>query len=124
MADRHIRVAEEIKREVSSIIATEVKDPRLGMLSITDVDVSRDMSWAKVYFSVLGTEEEREKTLEGLNRAKGFVRSELAKRIRVRHTPEIIFLFDPSLEQGAKMDALLKTLQPSKTDAGPDSGDQ
>lgn len=111
MTGRHVRVGEEIKREVSSIIATEVKDPRLGMLSITDVDVSRDLSFAKVYFSMLGAEEEREKTLEGLNRAKGFIRTELAKRLRVRHTPEITFHFDPSLEQGAKMDALLKTLQ-------------
>ena len=97
---------------------SEVKDPRLGMISITDVNVSRDLSWAKVYFSLLGTEEDREKTLEGLDRAKGFIRSELAKRLRVRHTPEVLFQFDPSLEQGAKMDALLKTLQPSKEDEG------
>lgn len=111
MADRLGRLAEEIKREVASIIAKDVKDPRLGMISITDVDVSRDLSWAKVYYSQLGSEAEREQTLEGLNRAKGFVRMELAKRLRVRHTPEIIFAFDPSLEHGAKMDALLRTLQ-------------
>ncbi|NMA60453.1 MAG: 30S ribosome-binding factor RbfA [Firmicutes bacterium] len=117
MTGRHVRVGEEIKREVSAIIATEVKDPRLGMLSITDVDVSRDLSFAKVYFSMLGTVEEREKTLEGLNRAKGFIRSELAKRLRVRHTPEITFHFDNSLEQGAKMDALLKTLQVDPTES-------
>lgn len=107
MTSRHVRVGEEIKREVSSIVATEVKDPpRLGMLSITDVDVSRDLSFAKIYFSMLGSEQERERTLEGLNRAKGFIRTELAKRIRVRHTPEISFHFDPSLEHGAKMNAL------------------
>ncbi|HHY15233.1 MAG TPA: 30S ribosome-binding factor RbfA [Firmicutes bacterium] len=111
MTSRHVRVGEEIKREVSSIVATEVKDPRLGMLSITDVDVSRDLSFAKIYFSMLGSEQERERTLEGLNRAKGFIRTELAKRIRVRHTPEISFHFDPSLEHGAKMNALLKSLQ-------------
>ena len=116
MADRLGRLSEEIKREVSSILLRDVKDPRLGMVSITDVNVSRDLSWAKVYFSLLGTEEERETTLEGLNRAKGFVRTELSKRLRVRHTPEIIFQFDPSLEQGAKMDALLKTLQVPKGD--------
>ncbi|HBG02658.1 MAG TPA: 30S ribosome-binding factor RbfA [Firmicutes bacterium] len=116
MADRLGRLSEEIKREVSSILLRDVKDPRLGMISITDVNVSRDLSWAKVYFSLLGTEEERETTLEGLNRAKGFVRTELSKRLRVRHTPEIIFQFDPSLEQGAKMDALLKTLQVPKGD--------
>lgn len=118
MADRLGRLAEEIKRELSSIIAKEVKDPRLGMISITDVNVSRDLSWAKVYYSQLGSEEERANTLEGLNKAKGFVRTELSKRLRVRHTPEIIFQFDPSLEQGAKMDALLRTLQASKEDEG------
>lgn len=111
MSERHVRVGEEIKREVSVIIAKEVKDPRLGMLSITDVDVSRDLSFAKVFFSMLGSEEERAETLAGLNRAKGFIRSELAKRLRLRHTPEVTFHFDSSLEQGAKMDALLKTLQ-------------
>lgn|SRR5690625_645416 len=119
MTARYGRIAGEIKREVSSIIATEVKDPRLGMLSITDVEVSRDLSWAKVFFSMLGSEEEKERTLEGLERAKGFVRSELAKRLRLRHTPEIIFLFDPSLEAGAKMDALLKTLQEPQEDENP-----
>lgn len=116
MADRYGRIAGEIKREVSSIIATEVKDPRLGMISITDVDVSRDLSWAKVYFSMLGSEEDRARTLEGLDRAKGFIRTELGKRLRLRHIPELIFLFDPSLEQGAKMDALLRSLQGTKED--------
>ncbi|NMB21046.1 MAG: 30S ribosome-binding factor RbfA [Firmicutes bacterium] len=124
MADRLGRLAEEIKRELSSIIATEVKDPRLGMISITEVNVSRDLSWAKVYYSQLGSEEEREQTLEGLNRAKGFVRTELAKRLRVRHTPEIIFQFDPSLERGAKMDALLRTLNTTKEDEGRHEGNE
>lgn len=110
MTGRNVRVGEEIRREISSIISTEVKDPRLGMLSITEVDVTRDLSYAKVFFSILGTEEEKEETIQGLNRAKGFIRSELAKRLRLRHTPEITFHYDSSLEQGAKMDALLKTL--------------
>ncbi|MCK9524819.1 MAG: 30S ribosome-binding factor RbfA [Limnochordia bacterium] len=124
MADRLGRLAEEIKREVSSIIAKDVKDPRLGMISITDVSVSRDLSWAKVYYSQLGNDEEREQTLEGLNRAKGFVRSELAKRLTVRHTPEIMFHFDPSLESGAKMDALLRTLHSPKEGEGGNEGNE
>ncbi len=111
MAERLDRLAHTIKREVSRILATEVKDPRLGMISITDVEVSRDLAVAKIYFSQLGGEEERARTLDGLERAKGFIRSELAKRLRVRHTPEIVFLFDPSLEHGAKISALLKSLQ-------------
>ncbi len=87
MADRLERIAEDIKREVSSIIAREVKDPRLGMISITDVNVSRDLSWAKIYYSQLGSDEERERTLEGLNRARGFIRTELSWRLKIRHTP-------------------------------------
>lgn len=117
MSERLARLAQEIKKEVSSILATEVKDPRLGMISITDVEVARDLAVAKIYFSQLGDEEERARTLEGLERAKGFIRTELAKRLRrVRHTPEIVFLFDPSLEHGTKMYAILKTLQITKED--------
>jgi ribosome-binding factor A len=117
MSERLARLAQEIKKEVSSILATEVKDPRLGMISITDVEVARDLAVAKIYFSQLGDEEERARTLEGLERAKGFIRTELAKRLRrVRHTPEIVFLFDPSLEHGTKMDAILKMLQITKED--------
>ncbi|NLL48374.1 MAG: 30S ribosome-binding factor RbfA [Firmicutes bacterium] len=124
MADRLGRLAEEIKRELSSIIAKDMKDPRLGMISITDVNVSRDLSWAKVYYSQLGSEDERQQTLEGLNRARGFVRTELAKRLRVRHTPEIIFQFDPSLERGAKMDALFRSLHTAKEDGDQHEGNE
>ena len=124
MADRLGRLAEEIKRELSSIIAKDMKDPRLGMISITDVNVSRDLSWAKVYYSQLGSEDERQQTLEGLNRARGFVRTELAKRLRVRHTPEIIFQFDPSLERGAKMDALFQSLHTAKEDGDQHEGNE
>lgn len=113
MIERHLRVGEEIKREVSLIITKDVKDPRLGMISITDVEVSRDLSFAKIYFSRLGDEKQRETSLQGLNRAKGFIRSELAKRIRVRHVPEISFHFDPSIEQGARINELLKTINKS-----------
>ena len=117
MAERLGRLSEEIKREVSSILAEMSKTPsRYG--EHYRCECFTDLSWAKVYFSQLGSAEEREKTLEGLNRAKGFVRTELSKRLRVRHTPEIIFQFDPSLEEGAKMDALLKTLQGSTGNEG------
>jgi len=81
------------------------------MLSITDVDVSRDLSFAKIYFSLLGSEEERANTLEGLDRAKGFIRSELAKKNKgPDHIPEISFHFDPSLEYGFKMNAICSEL--------------
>ncbi|HHY10095.1 MAG TPA: 30S ribosome-binding factor RbfA [Firmicutes bacterium] len=118
MNERHLRVAEEIRREVSFIITEDVKDPRLGMISITDVEVSGDLSFAKIYFSMLGDEKQKETNLQALDRAKGFIRSELAKRIRVRHVPEISFHFDPSLEQGARISALLKTINKSNPEGG------
>lgn len=111
MSERFRRLQEDIKREVSDILQRQVKDPRLGFVSITDVEVSRDLSYAKVFVSVLGSEEERQQTMEGLTRAAGFVRSELAKRIRARHIPEMLFRYDPSLEHGARINAILKDLE-------------
>ena len=89
MSQRNQRLSEEIRRELSDIIQREVKDPRLGFLSITTVELSRDFSHAKVFVSVYGDEQERNKTLEGLTKAAGFIRTELGKRIRIRHTQNL-----------------------------------
>ncbi len=125
MSTKHSRLTEDIKRAVSDIISREVKDPRLGMLSITDVDVSRDLSLARIYFSVLGGEEEARSTLEGLNNAKGFIRTELARRVRMRHTPDIKFVHDVSLERGARINAILRELGTSSTgDSDDTEGDE
>ncbi len=111
MTERKGRLQEDIKREISDIVAKQVKDPRLGFISITDVELSRDFSHAKVFFSVYGDEEQQLQTAEGLNRAKGFVRTELGKRIRVRHIPELHFLYDSSIEHGARINRILKGLR-------------
>lgn len=116
MSERAVRLREEIKREVSVIIQRQVKDPRLGMVSVTDVDLSRDFSYCKIFVSILGDENQREQSLAGLRRATGFIRSELGKRLRVRHVPEISFSYDASLEHGARINAILKEI-------GPDGGD-
>lgn len=79
MSERIKRLQEEIKKEASFIIQRKVKDPRLGFVSITDVELSRDYSYCKIFISVLGDENEREQTMEGLHKATGFIRSELAK---------------------------------------------
>ncbi len=113
MSERKGRLQEDIKREISDILTKLVKDPRLGFLSITDVELSKDLSHAKVFFSVYGDEEQQISTAEGLQRAKGFVRSELGKRIRVRHIPELHFLYDPSIEHGARINQILKELNPN-----------
>src|SRR5699024_8539261 len=104
------RVAEQIKTEISDIINNKIKDPRIGVLTIADVEVTVDLQQAKVFFSVLGDEEEREETLLGLSKANGFIRSEIGQRIRLRKVPEIIFEYDVAHEYGNHIDALLRDL--------------
>lgn len=121
MSTKHNRITEDIKRAVSDIIGRQVKDPRLGMVSITDVELSRDLSLAKIFFSVLGDKQAVQNSLAGLNNAKGFIRTELARRVKIRHTPEIAFVYDESLERGARINALLRELgTPPDTDGGED----
>jgi len=111
MSERVKRLQEEIKKEVSFILQRKVKDPRLGFVSVTDVELSRDYAYCKIYVSVLGDDEERKQTMEGLTKATGFVRSELAKKLRLRIVPQISFHYDPSIEYGSRIDAILKELQ-------------
>lgn len=110
---RVARLREEIRKEASDIIQRRMKDPRIGFTTVTDVEVSADLRHVKIFVSVLGDEEARARTVEGLERAKGFVRTELGRRIRLRHTPEIQFAYDPSLERGARLMRLLSELETS-----------
>ncbi|AIE59695.1 30S ribosome-binding factor RbfA [Bacillus methanolicus] len=101
------RVGEQMKKELGDIIGRKIKDPRIGFVTVTDVQVTGDLQQAKVFISVLGDEEQRENTLKGLAKAKGFIRSEIGQRIRLRKTPEIIFEFDESIEYGNRIESLL-----------------
>lgn len=102
------RVSEEIKKIVSSMVLSELKDPRISTLtSIVDVDVTRDLSYANIFISVYGSEEEKENTLKALKNASGFVRKEIGKRLKLRHTPEPVFKLDMSIEKGAYMSSLI-----------------
>ncbi len=93
------RIAEEIKRELSDILRNHVRDPRItDMASVVKVDVSRDLRHAKIYVSVLGNKEEKQRTMEGLDRATGFIRKELGQRLGLRYVPEISFVLDESIE--------------------------
>lgn len=104
------RVGEQLKKELSQILQSELKDPRVGFLTVTGVEVSGDLSQAKVYISVLGSDQQKEDTLKALARASGFIRSEVGKRIRLRHTPELIFKFDHSIEYGSHIEKLLSEI--------------
>ncbi len=106
------RVSEQIKKEVSQIIK-ELKDPRISpaITSITKVEVSKDLRHARVYVSILDDDTERANTVEVLDKAKGFIRSELGKRIRIRYIPELHFISDHSIEHGARIEEVLKSLK-------------
>ena len=108
MTIRSNRVAEQMKKELGEIIGQKVKDPRIGFVTVTDVEVTGDLQQANVYISVLGNDSQKEDTLKGLTKAKGFIRSEIGQRIRLRITPEIEFEFDESVAYGNRIEALLK----------------
>jgi ribosome-binding factor A len=108
------RVAEEIKKELSFMLQTELKDPRIGFVTITGVEVTNDLSQAKVYLSVFGNDEKRQETLKALSSAAGFIRTELGKKIRVRHIPELFFKIDESIDYGQKIEKLLNQIHEEK----------
>lgn len=117
--NRSRRVAEEMKKILGRVINREIKDPRIASLtSVTGVDLSRDLSYATVYVSIYGSEDEKIETMKTLKRAAGFIRSEVGKSIRLRHTPEISFAEDRSMEYGAHIDRVLKTLNEDQEDDG------
>ncbi|MBM7694662.1 ribosome-binding factor A [Peribacillus deserti] len=107
MSLRANRVGEQMKKELSEVIGRKIKDPRIGFVTVTDVEVTGDLQQAKVFISVLGDEEQRQNTLKGLAKAKGFIRSEIGQRIRLRKTPEIFFEFDESVDYGNRIENLL-----------------
>jgi ribosome-binding factor A len=119
---RSEKVADLIQKEISQMLVKSIKDPRIGFVTITKVSVSEDCRFAKVYFSVVGTLAERERSMKGLDSAKGFVRKELGRRIRLRYTPEILFQFDPSIEYAIHMGELIQTIQQEKEPNGGEEG--
>lgn len=105
------RVADLIQRELSELIRLELRDPRVGMLTITSVDVSPDLSHAKVFITLL-EKHKLEDTLQGLQRAAGFLRSQLARRMKLYTTPELRFAYDESVERGDQLSRLIDSVVP------------
>ena len=114
MSLRSNRVAEQMKKEITEIIARKIKDPRVGFVTVTEVAVTGDLQQATVYITSLGNERERAESLQALEKAAGFIRSEVGSRIRLRRTPELAFEFDTAIEYGNKIDALLRGLHEDK----------
>ncbi|WP_117169670.1 30S ribosome-binding factor RbfA [Paraliobacillus sediminis] len=109
------RVAEQMKKELGDILSRKIKDPRVGFVTITDVEVTGDLQQAKIYISVLGEEKQKHDTLIGLAKAKGFIRSEIGTRIRLRKTPELFFEFDEAIEKGNRIETILRDINDSNT---------
>lgn len=106
------RVAAEIQAAVADMLTRgAIHDPRIGFITLTGVKVSPDLSVAQVFYSMIGTDEQKAATQAGLDAAKGFVRREVTKKVKLRVSPEVFFTFDPSLEEGDKIDRLLKEVR-------------
>ncbi len=119
---RSERVADLIQREVAEMLVKSIKDPRIGFVTITKVTVSEDCRFAKVYFSVAGTLAERESSGKGLDSAKGYIRKELGRRLRLRYTPEIVFQFDPSIEYAIHMEEVIRNIHRGEEPNGDEEG--
>ncbi len=108
------RIDEELKKEISNIINYDLKNPNItGLISVTKVKITPDLKYAQVYVSILNSKNKKE-TLATLKKASGFVRSEVAKRVNLRITPEIIFVLDDSMEYGERIDKILKDILPPR----------
>ena len=105
------RLAEVVKEEMGQILQRILKDPRIGFVSVTDVEVSPDLAHIKIYLSPFGDEEAKRQTMAGLESARGFIRSELGQRLGLRHTPEIELIADDSIERGARIMSLLEEIK-------------
>lgn len=119
------RVGEQIKKEIVDIVRTEVKDPRVGFVTITVVEASGDLQHANVYVSVLGDETKRNGTMEALNKASGFIRSEVGRRIRLRRTPELHFKLDTSIDYSTRISEVLRDIkgdESNESNAEPEAG--
>lgn len=114
MSLRANRVGEQMKKELSEIIGRKIKDPRIGFVTVTEVQVTGDLQQATVFITVLGDDKQKEGTINALEKAKGFIRSEVGHRIRLRKTPELSFEIDESIEYGNRIETIIKEINTDK----------
>jgi ribosome-binding factor A len=115
---RRDRVGDQVKREIAHLIQFELKDPGIGFVTITDVSMSLDLKHARVFYTVLGDEDCKNKTASALKRARGFIQRTVGKRLQLRYTPEISFDFDTSVEQGAHIEQLIQQIHTDENPVG------
>jgi len=110
MSKRSEKLAETIHETVSSLLSRGLNDPRIGFVTITAVEVTDDLSLARIFFTVMGDAKNRKDSAAGLNSAKGFIRKELGRVLTVRHIPELVFAYDHSQEYGNRIDEILREI--------------
>lgn len=111
MSMKKDRIEAIIQKEVSSIIQMELKDPKVGFITITDVTVTNDLSIAKIYVTFLGQRPRIDAGMKALERSKGFIRSQLASRMNIRKVPQLIFVYDESLKKGNRIDEIIQKMK-------------
>lgn len=122
--NRMIRINDEIKKEVSEIIRSELKDPRIGIItSVIKVETTNDLKYCKIYVSILGDDEKKDETMVGLKNASGFIRKQIANRINLRNTPELKFVLDNSLEYSFKISKIINDINKNSNSNSNDSLD-
>ena len=119
---RSYRVGELIHKNISEIISRGLKDPRIGFVTITSVDVTSDLRYARVYYTVIGSEKEKTDSAVGIEKATPYIRRQLASKLTIRHTPELTFVYDESIEYGNRIDSILKDInnEPSNNSGDPE----
>ena len=118
------RVQEALRQEISKIVQGEMKDPRVGFITVTKVDLTKDLRYARVYFSILGEDKDKKLALKGLNNAKGYIKGLVADRVKLRFMPEIAFAIDESLEHTKHIYDILDQIKRERSDAKGDRGDK
>jgi len=125
MAGRRIeRLNEQLKREITALLRTEVRDPRVAAVTVTEVEAARDLSYARIHVTSLGAKERREEILEGLRAATPYIRGELGRRLRVRRVPELDFRWDATLEHAQRIEQLIREVRAEPESAGPEGGEE
>jgi ribosome-binding factor A len=119
---RKDRVGDLLKREIAQIIQSQLKDPGLGFVTITGAKLSADLKQARVFYSVLGDEDSKERTASALKRASGFIQNEIGRKLRLKYTPEISFQFDRSVEYGAHIEGLIQKIHQIEGSEGDKTG--
>ncbi len=102
------RVAEAVREVIADLLLREIKDPRIGMVTLTTVELTNDLKHAKVYFSCVGDAVARQRSLDGLHSAAGFIRAQVTRRLKLRYAPDVLFYFDPTIEEADRLASLLK----------------